>query len=123
QGESNTGNAHEYYPLVKALVENWRELWNKPDMPFLFVQLPNFMQKRDQPSDSGWARIREAQLKAARNIDNTALAVTYDLGEWNDIHPLNKKDMAQRLFLGARKLVYKEKVVASGPVFTDMKIE
>lgn len=123
QGESNTGNAHEYYPLVKALVENWRELWNKPDMPFLFVQLPNFMEKRDQPSDSGWARIREAQLKAARNIDNTALAVTYDLGEWNDIHPLNKKDMAQRLFLGARKLVYKEKVVASGPVFTDMKIE
>lgn len=123
QGEANTGNAHEYYPLVKALVENWRELWNKPDMPFLFVQLPNFMEKRDQPSDSGWARIREAQLKAARNIDNTALAVTYDLGEWNDIHPLNKKDVAQRLFLGARKLVYKEKVVASGPVFTDMKIE
>ena len=120
QGESNSGRPHEYNALMTSLIENWRELW--PDMPFLLVQLPNFMQKHPQPTDSGWARIREAQLQAFKNIPNTALAVNYDIGEWNDIHPLNKKTLAQRLFLGARKLVYGEKITASGPIYKDMKI-
>ncbi len=81
------------------------------------------MPKSNQPSESGWARIREAQLKTTLDIPYTALAVTYDVGEWNDIHPLNKKEMAHRLFLSARKLVYGEKLVSSGPVYKDMKIE
>lgn len=123
QGESNTGRPQEYAPLLTSLVENWRELWNMPDMPFLLVQLPNFMKKDKQPSDSGWARIREAQLKVAEAVSNTALAVTYDVGEWNDIHPLNKKAVAHRLFLGARKIAYGEKLVSSGPVYHTMKIE
>lgn len=123
QGESNAGRPHEYYDLMKALITNWRALWKMPDMPFLLVQLPNFMKKSEQPSESGWAGIREAQMKAVMNIPHTALAVTYDVGEWNDIHPLNKKDMAYRLFLGARKLVFGEKIVASGPLYKDMKVE
>ena len=123
QGESNAGRSHEYGALMTALITNWRELWNRPDMPFLLVQLPNYMKKYPQPTDSGWARIREAQLQAFKNIPNTALAVTYDVGEWNDIHPLNKKAVAQRLFLGARKIVYNEKVTYSGPVYKDMKID
>lgn len=123
QGESNSGRPHTYNALMTSLVENWRELWNMPDMPFLLVQLPNFMQKHPQPTDSGWARIREAQLQAFKNIPNTALAVIYDVGEWNDIHPLDKKTMAQRLFLGARKVVFGEKVTSSGPVYKDMKID
>lgn len=123
QGESNAGRSHEYGALMTALITNWRELWNRPDMPFLLVQLPNYMKKYPHPTDSGWARIREAQLQAFKNIPNTALAVTYDVGEWNDIHPLNKKAVAQRLFLGARKIVYNEKVTYSGPVYKDMKID
>lgn len=123
QGESNAGRAHEYGALMTSLITGWRELWNMPDMPFLLVQLPNYMQTHEQPTDSGWARIREAQLQAFKTIPNTALAVTYDVGEWNDIHPLNKKAVAQRLFLGARKAVYGEKVTASGPVYKDMKID
>ena len=123
QGESNAGRSHEYGALMSALIENWRELWEMPDMPFLLVQLPNFMQKYPHPTDSGWARIREAQLNAFKTIPNTALAVNYDVGEWNDIHPLNKKTVAQRLFLGARKVVYGEKLTCSGPVYKDMKIE
>lgn len=121
QGESNSGRPHEYGILMSSLIENWRELW--PDMPFLLVQLPNFMVKNPQPTDSGWARIREAQLNAFKTIPNTALAVTYDVGEWNDIHPLDKKAVAQRLFLGARKVVFGEKITASGPVYKDMKID
>ena len=123
QGESNAGNTSRYAELVSSLITNWRELWNMPEMPFLLMQLPNFMQKHDKPTDSGWARIREAQLQAFKTIPNTTLAVTYDLGEWNDIHPLNKKDMAKRLFLGARKVVYGEKLVYAGPVYKDMKVE
>ena len=123
QGESNSGRPHEYGTLMTALINNWRELWEMPDMPFLLMQLPNFMEKHPQPTESGWAGIREAQLQAFKNIPNTALAVVYDIGEWNDIHPLNKKTMAERLFLGARKVVYGEKLTYSGPVYKDMKID
>lgn len=123
QGESNAGRPQEYASLMSALIANWRELWNMPEMPFLLVQLPNFMEKHDKPTDSGWARIREAQLNTFKTIPHTALAVTYDVGEWNDIHPLNKKDVAKRLFLGARKVVFGEKVTHSGPIYKDMKIE
>lgn len=123
QGESNAGRAHEYGKLMTGLMTGWRELWNMPEMPFLLVQLPNFMQKQEQPADSGWARIREAQLQTFKNDPYSALAVTYDVGEWNDIHPLDKKTVARRLFLGARKIVYGEKVTASGPVYKDMKID
>jgi len=123
QGETNAGRAYEYADLMKALIDNWRDLFNEQDMPFLLVQLPNFMEKQAQPSESDWANLREAQLKASLTIPHTALAVTYDIGEWNDIHPLNKKDLAHRVFLGARKMVYGEDIVSSGPVFKDMKID
>lgn len=123
QGESNAGRAHEYGQLMSGLIDGWRELWGRPEMPFLLVQLPNFMQKHELPTDSGWARIREAQLNTFMTVPNTALAVTYDSGEWNDIHPLDKKTVAQRLFLCARKLVYGEKVTSSGPVYKSMKTD
>ncbi|MDH6312045.1 sialate O-acetylesterase [Parabacteroides sp. PFB2-10] len=123
QGESNAGRSKEYVGQLKALINNWRELWQMPQMPFLLVQLPNFQPKQAEPSESGWAGIREAQFKTALQVPYTAMAVTYDVGEWNDIHPLNKKDVAHRLFLGARKLVYGEKLVASGPMYKEMKIE
>lgn len=123
QGEANTGSPGDYAALLQSLITNWRELWHNPDLPFLLVQLPNLGKKDARPSDSGWARVREAQLQAGQRTPHTAMAVTYDTGEWNDIHPLNKKDVAHRLFLGARKVVYGEKLVSSGPLYKDMKIE
>lgn len=122
QGESNAGSHREYAGLVSSLISEWRALMSSPRMPFLLVQLPNFMQKQPQPCESSWAGIREAQLNAFKTIPYTSLAVTYDVGEWNDIHPLDKKSVAQRLFLGARKLVYMEDVEASGPVYESMEI-
>ena len=121
QGENNAGRAGEYAPLLTSLIADWRETWGWPEMPFLLVQLPNYMAKQDKPSDSGWARLREAQFQVSRNVPHTALAVTYDAGEWNDIHPLDKKTVARRLFLGARKIVYGEKVAASGPIYKGME--
>lgn len=123
QGESNTGRPQEYAGLLEALIADWRELWQEPELPFLLVQLPNLNPKDDQPSESGWAGVREAQFKTALNVPHTALAVAYDIGEWNDIHPLNKKDLAHRLILGARRLIFGENIVSSGPLFKAMEVD
>jgi sialate O-acetylesterase len=123
QGESNTGRPFEYQKLFPALIANWRGKWNQGDFPFLYVQLANFMEVKDQPCESNWAETREAQLKTLA-VPNTAMAVIIDIGEWNDIHPLNKEDVGRRLALAARKLAYgDEKVVYSGPIYQSMKIE
>jgi sialate O-acetylesterase len=123
QGESNTSKPFEYQKLFPALIANWRQKWNQGDFPFLYVQLANFMEAKDEPSESNWAELREAQLKTLA-VPNTAMAVTTDIGEWNDIHPLNKEDVGKRLALAARKLAYgDEEVVYSGPIYKSMKIE
>lgn len=117
QGESNTSRAEEYSRLLPTLITNWRESWGVMDLPFLIVQLPNFLPPQTEPGDSDWARLREAQLKAL-SVNRTALVVTIDLGEWNDIHPLNKKDVGVRLALAARRVAYNEsELVHSGPTF------
>jgi sialate O-acetylesterase len=123
QGESNTGKPLEYQKLFPALIANWRQKWNQGDFPFLYVQLASFMEAKDQPSESNWAELREAQLKTLA-VPNTAMAVTTDIGEWNDIHPLNKEDVGKRLALAARKLAYGDKkVIYSGPIYRSMKTE
>jgi sialate O-acetylesterase len=123
QGESNAGRPAEYRELFPALISDWRKHWHQGDFPFLFVQLPNFMKADDQPSESSWAEMREAQLKTL-SVPNTGMAVTIDVGEWNDIHPLNKKPVGERLALIAQKLVYHdEQVVYSGPIYRSMQIE
>lgn len=122
QGESNTGRPDEYYDLMTALIGDWRKLWNK-DLPFLLVQLANFMEPALLQQNSGWAELREVQRKLSQTVPNTGLAVTVDIGEWNDTHPLNKKDVGKRLALQARRIVYGEKIVAEGPVYQSQVIE
>ncbi|MBN1184567.1 MAG: sialate O-acetylesterase [Bacteroidales bacterium] len=122
QGESNTSKPKEYAKLFPALIQNWRAGWKKEDLPFLFVQLHNYMQSYNYPTESEWALTREAQLQALE-LPHTAMVVAIDLGEWNDIHPLNKKDVAKRLVLAAEKVAYHEDVVSSGPLYQSMKVE
>ena len=123
QGESNTGKPKEYLSLMTDLIADWRRNWNQKSLPFLSVQLTNFMESKNQPSESNWALLREAQLKAL-SIPETGLAVTIDIGEWNDIHPLNKEDVGKRLALAAQKQAYGEKeIVSSGPIYKSMKIK
>jgi sialate O-acetylesterase len=122
QGESNAGHPEEYAKLLPALVKDWRRHWKQQDLPFLYVQLPGFMEYNYLPSESNWALLRESQLKAL-SVPNTAMAVAIDLGEWNDIHPDNKKDVGIRLALAARKLIYKEDIVHSGPIYKSFKKE
>lgn len=122
QGESNTANPKEYARLLPALIADWRSHWKIKNLPFVYAQLPNFMEVQYSPSESQWAELREAQLKALA-VPNTGMAVSIDAGEWNDIHPLNKKDVGERLALAAEKLTYNNKIVGMGPVFQDAKIE
>ena len=121
QGEANTFNAEQYDKLQPAMIADWRNKWNQVDLPFLYVQLPGFMEVSYLPSESQWARLREAQLKSL-SVPNTAMAVAIDLGEWNDIHPDNKKDVGVRLALAALKIAYGENIVYSGPTYQSAEI-
>lgn len=123
QGESNVKNPKEYETLFPCLIENWRAKFNQDNLPFLFVQLANYLKANDTPTESSWAELRDAQLKTL-SLPNTAMAVTVDIGEWNDIHPLNKKDVGKRLALAAKKIAYKDsEVVYSGPLFKSYEIK
>lgn len=121
QGESNTSKAKEYQQLLPTLINDWRTKWNNASLPFLFVQLPGFMEYNYSPAESQWAVVREAQFKSL-SLPNTGMAVAIDLGEWNDIHPDNKKDVGERLALAAMKTAYHENIVASGPLFQSATI-
>lgn len=122
QGESNTDRFDEYAKLQPAMINDWRSKWQQGDLPFLFVQLPGFMDYNYQPSESNWAAFREAQAKSL-SVPNTAMAVAIDLGEWNDIHPDRKKEVGDRLALAAEKIAYSENIVYSGPTYQSQTIE
>ncbi len=123
QGESNAGRPDEYRSLLPVLIKDWRKNFGQGDVPFILVQLPNFMEAKESPSESSWALFREAQTEAL-NLPATGMAVTIDIGEWNDIHPLNKKDVGTRMALAARKVAYGEKnLVSSGPVYKEMTVK
>jgi sialate O-acetylesterase len=120
QGESDTWQPQLYGELLKALIADWRGMWG--DVPVILEQLHNFMEPTSGPSDSGWAQMRETQRKALA-VPGTAMAVAIDLGEWNDIHPQNKKDVGDRIALAALKLAYGRDIVASGPLYRAMRVE
>ena len=105
------------------MINDWREKWGEGNFPFLFVQLPNFMEAKSEPSESNWALLREAQLMTL-SLPETGMAVTIDIGEWNDIHPVDKKDVGDRLALAAEKIAYGENnIVCSGPIYKSMKVK
>jgi sialate O-acetylesterase len=124
QGESNASRADSYIyrDLFAAMIKDWRAKWNSGDFPFLWVQLANFMNPDNDPSESSWAILRESQTATLR-VPNTAQAVIIDIGEADDIHPKNKQDVGYRLSLAARKIAYNEDIVYSGPVYKSSQIE
>ncbi|MCX8036534.1 MAG: DUF1080 domain-containing protein [Candidatus Sumerlaeia bacterium] len=121
QGESNAGRAQEYRVLFPAMIQNWRRDWNCGEFPFLAVQLAPFMAVKDQPSESNWAELREAQFLATKVLPNVGLAVITDVGDPNDIHPKKKEPVGARLALAARGIAYGEKIEYSGPVFKSLR--
>jgi sialate O-acetylesterase len=126
QGESNAGRAEQYRALFPALIGDWRKQWGQGDFPFIWVQLANYNNRKppqSEPGESDWAELREAQSMALK-LPNTAQAVIIDIGEANDIHPKNKRDVGKRLALAAERVAYgNNEIVHCGPVFDTMKVE
>ncbi len=116
QGEANASRAWQYRSLFREMIINWRDKWGQGDFPFLYVQLANF------ETNGTWAELREAQREAL-SLPNTGMAVTIDIGNPHDIHPLNKQEVGRRLALDAYKIAYNENIIASGPSFESIKIE
>lgn len=123
QGESNALEAYQYRKLLPALIESWRGSWNQGDFPFLIVQLPNHGAIPEKPSESAWAELREAQFLTTKQIPNTEIAVTIDIGDPKNVHPHRKAEVGQRLALLALGTTYKKPIVYSGPLYQSMTVE
>ena len=123
QGEGNAGRSYQYRALLPALIRSWRSAWDNPGLWFLVVQLPNYRERRDQPGESGWAELREAQFMTMRALPRVGLAVTIDLGQAEDVHPKEKSEVGRRLAMCALGEVYKRPVVYSGPILRSWRRE
>jgi len=122
QGETNTKEAYKYRTLLSNMIIDWRKSWKQGNSPFLIVQLANF--NSEGTSDDGdWPLLRESQYVVTTKVSNTGLAVTIDIGDADDIHPRDKKDVGYRLSLSALKIAYGENLVYSGPTYKSMKVE
>lgn len=114
QGESNTSNPSDYAGKFEEMLTSWRSLFGR-EVPCIYVQLPNYREPLNTSPDSGWAELREQQRQnlALREV---AMVVALDLGEYNDLHPQNKKGIGIRLAKAARNLVYHEKDESLSPL-------
>jgi sialate O-acetylesterase len=125
QGESNAGQAYEYRRLFPALIRDWRRAWGQGDFPFLYVQIASFgnwQPLATEPRECNWAELREAQLLTL-STPKTGMAVTIDIGEVQDIHPINKRDVGIRLGLAAQSVAYHQRIEYSGPLYQSMKVK
>jgi sialate O-acetylesterase len=122
QGEADDCKARIYGKLLRVLIENWRQLWQDPKLPFLFVQLAAYG-REGYPEGETYPVLREQQSLVAESVNDCGTAVAMDVGSEIDVHPRRKQPVGQRLALLARSLVYGEAVESSGPVFRSMEIK
>ncbi len=125
QGESNAGRAFEYASLFPVMIQQWREEWGQGDFPFYWVQLADFMAEKadaELATASQWAELRESQTKTQAAIKNGGQAVIIDIGEGNDIHPKNKRDVAERLARLALAKDYGMKLPYRSPEYKSVQI-
>ncbi|MBP6445749.1 MAG: hypothetical protein KA341_03025 [Saprospiraceae bacterium] len=122
QGESNSGRSYQYRKAFPLLINDWRQKWNNPNMPFYFVQLATFNTSGNSNEGCGWAELREAQTMTL-SLPNTGMCVTTDIGIPWDIHPTNKQDVGKRLAAIALNNVYNKKMICSGPMYKSMEIK
>ncbi|WP_276786006.1 sialate O-acetylesterase [Paraprevotella xylaniphila] len=121
QGCNNVGRAEEYESLFQTLITDWRKQFGQPDMPFYFVQLANYLDRKLVQADSPWAALREAQSKA-QHLAHTGMAGNIDIGEAHDIHPKNKQEVARRLAAISLADTYGQKIPAQAPVYDNYTV-
>ncbi len=121
QGESNAREAYRYGELFSKMISDWRGEWDDPNLPFYFVQLAGYKEKKKTPEADAWAELREAQSSALK-LENTGMATAIDIGDEVDVHPKNKQEVGRRLSLIALNKNYGKNIEYSGPVFRDYQI-
>ena len=122
QGETNAPRAYQYRTLFPALIRDWRAQWQRPTLPFLFVQIAGYQPNGSEPVESAFSELREAQ-QLTLALPATGMATALDIGDSVSIHPLNKQEVGRRLALVARRVAYHEpRTVASGPVFSHLAV-
>ncbi|MDX6765240.1 MAG: sialate O-acetylesterase [Candidatus Methylacidiphilales bacterium] len=121
QGEQDGSRGFAYRRLLPILIQDWRQRWGRGDFPFLVQQLPNWAAAGAETT--GWAELREAQALTADTVAQCHLSVAIDIGDSNNVHPVNKRDVGRRLALVALREVYGRPVEAYGPVYESMAIE
>ncbi|WP_414829249.1 sialate O-acetylesterase [Alteromonas sp. H39] len=114
QGESNTGQPATYAEKMLAMMNDWRQAWQQPALPFFTVQLANYMAPQTAPEQSHWAELRDEQAQAA-TTPNAYMVTIIDAGEYNDIHPVNKRVVGERLAKQAQHAIYQRDTNISGP--------
>lgn len=126
QGEANSWNPDNYFDLTSRMVDGYRKKWKDEKLPYLYVQLPNFSGEIYDIDRNGntcsWAPIREMQRRVL-TLPDTGMVVAMDLGEDNDLHPLNKKEVGSRLALQAMKNLYGLDVQCAGPVVREVTVD
>jgi sialate O-acetylesterase len=108
QGEADVGKEH-YDQRLAMMMKSWRAQFGEPQLPFLIVGLAGYGQPLAAPAPSNWAALINEQRKAADADPHAALVSAIDIGERNDIHPVNKQEVARRLTLAAQALAYGKK--------------
>ena len=121
QGESNVVRAAQYHRLLPAVIADWRKLFGQGDFPFYIVSLPAFGHRHDSPGDDSWAELREAQALTAREVPNSCVAITVDTGDPDNIHPIDKKEVGDRLAFCALAGHYGRKIPYAGPTLSSVE--
>ena len=103
QGEDDAGQAATYKKKFESLITDYRTKWNKPDLPFIYVQLSSYKFSHEKNYPDQWKAIREAQ---SITLPNTGMIVTVDIGDPYDVHPRNKKAFGERLAIEALRISY-----------------
>ena len=123
QGEANADRAYQYQSTFPLMINDWRARWKEGDFPFYFVQLSSWDASRQNGlKGSNWAELREAQLKTL-SLPNTGMAVTTDIGDAKDIHPINKQEVGLRLALNALNKTYGVNLVPNGPIYRSLVVK
>ncbi len=123
QGEGNSNDWDLYQILFPAMVRDWRGRWARGDFPVYFVQLSSYRPPRDQPGESNWAAFREVQTRLQTLVTNSGMAVSVDIGNADDIHPLSKAEVGRRLSLVALARTYGRQIEFSGPLYDHMEVK
>lgn len=123
QGESNASRADQYRTLMPVMIQSWRDAWNQGDFPFYQVQLANFREIQEEPGDSDWAELREAQYLTTQALPHVGAVCITDLGAARDIHPRDKQNVGKRLARLALHHDYDNKgIVPQGPTYKSMEV-